>query len=162
MNWYALYVKSKTEKKVAQRLTAKGFEAFCPLKIVFNQWSDRKVRIEQPFFSSYVFVRFSLKDRLTILETPGVVNLVFWLKEAAVIKDKEMQKVISFFDDNKDKEISSEPYEIGQKAVISGGAFKDQIGIIVTEYKNKLILEMKQFQVSFSVEVDKENVRIGK
>ena len=44
--WYALYVKPRSEKKVATRLTNLGFEVCVPTQQVMRQWSDRKKKVE--------------------------------------------------------------------------------------------------------------------
>jgi len=41
-NWHALYVSSRTEKKVMQTLLSKNIEAYVPLVKTMRQWSDRK------------------------------------------------------------------------------------------------------------------------
>lgn len=40
--WYALYVRSRAEKKVSQELEHIGIEVFLPLITRVRQWSDRK------------------------------------------------------------------------------------------------------------------------
>ena len=47
-NWYVLYTKPKSEKKVAQRLTDMGIVAYCPLITKVVQWSDRKKKGTTP------------------------------------------------------------------------------------------------------------------
>ena len=46
-HWYALYVKSRSEKKVLTQLEEQGFEAFLPLVTHVKQWSDRKKKVEE-------------------------------------------------------------------------------------------------------------------
>jgi len=40
--WYAVYVKSRQEKKVHQQLEEKELVSFLPLLETLRQWSDRK------------------------------------------------------------------------------------------------------------------------
>ncbi|MGY8913899.1 MAG: transcription termination/antitermination NusG family protein, partial [Flavobacteriales bacterium] len=56
MKWYVLYVQTKNEKKVADRLRGMDVEVYCPVIKETKQWSDRKKTIETPLFKSYVFV----------------------------------------------------------------------------------------------------------
>src|SRR5690625_3678238 len=99
-NWRVLYVNSRAEKKVAERLAAKGFEVFCPLRTTLRQWSDRKKKVRVPYFPSYVFVRYEEKDRLSVVETPGVVGLENYLHRQAVLREKEMQYVMTVSEDH--------------------------------------------------------------
>ncbi|MGH2644138.1 MAG: transcription termination/antitermination NusG family protein, partial [Chitinophagaceae bacterium] len=53
MPWYALYTKSRNEKKVAERLVQKDIEIFFPLQEEVHQWSDRRKKVKVPVFRSY-------------------------------------------------------------------------------------------------------------
>lgn len=75
-HWYAVSTRSRHERSVRDRLAAIGVEPFLPLTKTLRQWSDRKVWTEMPLFSGYCFARFSLRDSLSILQTPGVVRIV--------------------------------------------------------------------------------------
>ena len=66
LQWYAVYTKPRWEKKVADLLTKKQIENYCPLNRVLRQWSDRKKVILEPLFTSYVFVRISESNQLAI------------------------------------------------------------------------------------------------
>ena len=54
--WYVLYTKPRNEKKVAQRLSEAGYTVYCPLQKVRRQWSDRTKVVEEPLFTSYLFI----------------------------------------------------------------------------------------------------------
>ena len=54
--WHALYVRSRAEKKVLAQLEDMGIQAYLPLITHVKQWSDRKKKVEEPLFKSYVFV----------------------------------------------------------------------------------------------------------
>ncbi|HEX6432075.1 MAG TPA: transcription termination/antitermination NusG family protein, partial [Niastella sp.] len=60
--WYAVYTHAKWEKKVADLLTRKNIENYCPLNKVVRQWTDRKKIIYEPLFTSYVFPRITNKE----------------------------------------------------------------------------------------------------
>ena len=74
--WYAVCTRSRHEKQVRDRLAAIGVEPLLPMARRLSQWSDRKVWITNPLFPGYCFARFSLANRLPILQTPGVVRIV--------------------------------------------------------------------------------------
>src|SRR5215211_2634080 len=91
--WYAVYTKPRWEKKVADLLTRKQIENYCPLNKVKRQWSDRKKIVMEPLFQSYVFVRVP-KNMLTMVrETSGVLNFVYWLQKPAIIRDEEIDLI---------------------------------------------------------------------
>ena len=74
--WYALRTRSRHEKVVRDRLSSSGFEPFLPLARTIRQWSDRRKSVEIPLFSGYCFARFALEARYSVLQIPGIVNIV--------------------------------------------------------------------------------------
>jgi len=74
--WYALRTNAHHEKRVRDRLAGVGIEPFLPLTRQQRQWSDRKVLTELPLFPGYCFARFSLRNRLTIMQISGVAGIV--------------------------------------------------------------------------------------
>ncbi|MGA7342218.1 MAG: transcription termination/antitermination NusG family protein [Terracidiphilus sp.] len=74
--WQVLQVNTNCEKKVAQHLAARSLEHYLPLYSERSRWSDRVVPLERPLFTGYVFVRFSLQARLSVVSTPGVLRLL--------------------------------------------------------------------------------------
>jgi len=74
--WYALYVRSHHEKVVEGALRGKGYSAFSPFYRTKRKRVDRTVEIDTPLFPGYVFCRFNANQRLPILITPGIVEIV--------------------------------------------------------------------------------------
>ena len=74
--WYALYTRSNHEKQVAAHLARNGVENYLPLYETVREWSDRRIHLHLPLFAGYLFVHTALRERLPILQTPGVVRLV--------------------------------------------------------------------------------------
>ena len=74
--WYAIYTSANREKRVHEQLERRLVESFLPLYDSVRRWKDRKVRLQLPLFPGYVFARFALRDRLQVLQVPGVARLV--------------------------------------------------------------------------------------
>ncbi len=74
--WFALSVKPRHEKSVAQALRLQLFEEFLPLYREQHAWSDRTEWVAVPLFAGYVFCRFSFADRLAVLNTRGVLRIL--------------------------------------------------------------------------------------
>lgn len=95
-NWYIVYTKSKREKKVVNLLTKRKIENFCPLnrKLVTNY---RKSKLEyEPLFNSYVFVYIDEAEVSNLRKIDGIVNIVYWKGEPAVISDEEIYAIKEF------------------------------------------------------------------
>src|SRR5690349_24405845 len=74
--WYAAYTSANHEKRVSEQLGVREVEHFLPLYASLRTWKDRRVKLELPLFPGYVFVRTALRNRLQVLQVPGVVRLV--------------------------------------------------------------------------------------
>ncbi len=84
-NWYAVYTKPRSEKKLSTRLQEKGIEAYLPLRKTLRQWSDRKKLVEVPLITSYVFVNVGQSHYHEVLNTEGAVKYIWFSGKPAVI-----------------------------------------------------------------------------
>src|SRR5581483_10060340 len=69
--WYAAYTCANHEKSVAKQLEARSVEPFLPVYEKLSRWKDRRVKVQLPLFSGYVFVRMRLEEKLRVLQVPG-------------------------------------------------------------------------------------------
>ncbi|WP_434544715.1 UpxY family transcription antiterminator [Marivirga sp.] len=160
--WFAIYTKSRMEKKVADRLTEQRIEVYCPTQTVLRQWSDRKKKVKVAVFPSYVFVKFQDDhERLKILQTPGVVNFVRHLGADAKIRPKEIEAIQNLLGEY--EEVSVEPIEKGDMVQIQHGGMKGQEGKVILEQKDKVIVYIESLGLSLKAEVSKAKVKkVGK
>ena len=129
--WLALYSRPRWEKKVAQLLTEKGLESYCPVNKVRRKWSDRVKIVEEPLFKSYVFVRVTDEDRTAVRMTPGVINFVYWNGKPALIKEKEINAIKQFLNDYENVEVKPIKLELNQRVKITKGPLMDQEGQVL-------------------------------
>ncbi|MDO1449784.1 UpxY family transcription antiterminator [Rhodocytophaga aerolata] len=134
MNWFAIYTKSKFEKKVYSLLLEQSIEAYLPLQKKLHQWSDRKKWIECPLINSYVFVRITEKDYFRVLNTPGVVCYVTFSGKAAPIRDAEIDILKRILSADVELKFSTEDLQIGEEVEIISGKLLGLQGELV-EYK---------------------------
>src|ERR1700756_4275342 len=87
--WYAAYTVSRHEKAVAQHLLQREVECFLPLYETVHRWKNGRHRVQLPLFPSYVFVRMGFRDKLRVLQVPGLVQLVSFQVSPAVLPDAE-------------------------------------------------------------------------
>ena len=158
--WYAVYTKSRCEKKVADLLTRKGIENYCPLNRVQKQWSDRKKIILAPLFTSYVFVRVSSDDQLAIRQTDGILNFVYWLSKPAVIRDEEIEVIKQFLNEHTFVRLEKVSMNINDMVRIVAGPFMELEGKVVS-FKNKSVKVMlPSLGYLMHVEIETANVKI--
>lgn len=136
--WYALYTRSRAEKKVAETLMRKQVECYCPLNQVEKRWSDRRKIVEEPLFSSYVFVRIPERMKSVVREVEGVVNFVYWLGKPAVIQAQEIELIKSFLRDHKQVTLEKVPIRQNDMVEITAGPLMHHRGRIIEVSRNKV------------------------
>jgi transcription antitermination factor NusG len=98
-DWYVIYTKPQSEKKVASFLTKKKIENFIPLVCAGAQKSWRNKIVYRPLFKSYVFVHTTEQEVAAILKnTEGAISLLYWLGKPAVINETEVNAIKEFTD----------------------------------------------------------------
>lgn len=150
MPWYALYTKSRNEKKVADQLTKKGVTVYCPLQEEVRQWSDRKKKIKMPVFRSYVFVHMNdyQEESLQVLETQGAVRFLWWQGKPGIVRDAEIESIKLFLEAYAGAPVTMAEYKPGERITIASGPLKEKEGIIVDIQNKKAILSIESLGVN--------------
>lgn len=142
--WFAIYVKSRNEKKVFKQLEDMGIESFLPLITRLKQWSDRKKKVEEPLFRSYVFLRHNLKDRkeyYKIMNIQGVVCFVTIEKKPVPIPENQITAIKEYLNDIELQDLNTDDFKEGQLVRIKSGQMRDLIGRFVqTKGKHNIII----------------------
>jgi transcription elongation factor/antiterminator RfaH len=129
-HWYALYVRSRSEKKVLMQLEEQGIEVFLPLVTRLKQWSDRKKKVEEPLFKSYVFVHSNEKEHYPVLNVYGVVKFVTFEHKPVVVPDNQIIAIKRYIDDFTEEETNLKNTDLkeGQLVRIIAGPMMGLIG----------------------------------
>ena len=138
LKWFAVYTKPRWEKKVAELLSNKQVENYCPLQKVERRWSDRKKVILEPLFKSYVFVHVPEKGHVPVLQTDGVLNFVNYLGKPAVIKDEEIAIIRQFLKDYRNIQVEKIDLNVNDQVKIISGPLMEQEGSVL-EIKHKTV-----------------------
>jgi transcription antitermination factor NusG len=152
--WYALQVRARFEQGVADHLDGKGYEWFLPLYKCRKRWSDRIKEVEAPLFPGYLFCRINLQDRLPILKTPGVIQIVGSNRTPIAVDEVEVQAIQRMVASG----IPNQPWPFlaaGDRVRIESGPLCGLEGILV-EFKgnHRLVLSVTLLQRSVAVEID--------
>jgi transcription antitermination factor NusG len=152
--WYAAYTSANHEKRVARHLESRSVECFLPVYESVRQWKDRRVRLELPLFPGYVFVRLALRDRLQVLQIPGIARLVGFDGHPAAVPNEDMEAVRACLSGKH----SIQPHRYlkqGQRVRVLRGPLAGLTGIVVRQ-KNctRFVISLDLLMRSVSVEVD--------
>ena len=153
--WYALQVKPRHERHVAQVLQTKGFEQFLPLYTARHRWSDRIKKLSLPLFPGYVFCRFHRERRLPVVSSPGIVRVVGAGKSPTPIDDDEIAALQSIVK----SELCAHPFpflQVGQVVRLSAGPLCGLQGILLARKDaHRLIVSVNLLQRSVAVQIER-------
>jgi transcription antitermination factor NusG len=163
--WFAILVKTGREKTANLLLENAGYECFLPVNRSTRRWSDRTKLVDVPLFPGYLFCRMNPHNRLTVLMTPGVIQIVGVGKTPIPVEEEEIEAIERV----QTSGLSAMPWpymEVGNVAQIVDGPLRGLTGIVVKIKSGvKLVLSVSLLQRSVAVEVERNwvgEVRPGK
>ena len=163
--WFAILARTGREKTANLLLENSGYECFLPVSKHTRRWSDRTKVIEMPLFPGYLFCRMNPHNRLRVLMTPGVMQVVGVGKTAIPVEEEEIAAIQRV----QKSGLSAMPWpymQIGNVGQILEGPLRGLTGIIVKIKSGmKLVLSVSLLQRSVAVEVERNwvgEVRAGK
>ncbi len=156
--WYAVYTKPRWEKKVAQLLTKSGIQNYCPLNKVLKQWHDRKKWVEEPLFTSYVFVCLTPAEQAQVRKTAGVLNFVYWLGKPAVIRNDEIIAIKDFLTAYKEVRLEKARIKTEDKVQIIYGPLLHQQGTVIEVHQKTVKVLLPALGYAMVAQVDKNHV----
>jgi transcription antitermination factor NusG len=152
--WFALQVRTSREKTANLLLENAGYECYLPLSKYLRRWSDRMKEVEVPLFSGYLFCRMNPHDRLPVLMTPGVIQIVGVGKTLIPVSEEEIAAIQRVGKSG----LSTMPWpylEVGHAVRIEEGPLQGLTGIVVKIKSGmKLVLSVNLLQRSVAVEID--------
>jgi transcription antitermination factor NusG len=158
-NWYALYTKSRAEKKVYEQLIALDIKAYLPLRRVLRQWSDRKKWVEVPVISSYIFVNITAKDYNRVFDANGVVAYVSHKGKAVSIPEHEIEIMRRTIDNKIEFDIKQGNIKKGQEITVTSGPLKGIKGIVNDVRGNKK-LYLNISNIGYTLVINMEDVEV--
>jgi transcription antitermination factor NusG len=158
-DWYAAYTSSNHERRIAKHLVAQAVEYFLPQYNSVRRWKDRRVSLQIPLFPNYIFVRIALRDRLRVLQIPGVVNIVGVNGCPSVIGAEEIRALRKGLALG----IRAEPYPYltaGRHVRVVGGPLAGVEGVLL-ERKNRtrVVISLGAIRRSVAVEIGVKDIR---
>ncbi len=162
-HWYALYTKSRHEKRLSGFFAERGVEAYLPLVRKMKRWKDRKSEVDFPLFPGYVFIRGELEagdayeTRMRILSAPGAVKFVGDEgpgRPPLFVPDQEILNIRTVLE----RKMKVDPYQyavaIGQTVKIRKGPLAGVEGVVMERRGVfRLILHVKLIQQAVAVEI---------
>jgi transcription antitermination factor NusG len=157
-SWYAAYTYANHEKKAAAEISRRGMESFLPVYRTMRRWSDRRVELELPLFPSYVFVRMEMRDRLNLLQVPGVAWLVGFGGTPAALPGEDIEGLRTRLRG----QLRADPHPFltaGRRVCVKCGPLAGLQGILVRRKgKFRLVVSIELIKRAMAVDVDAADV----
>ena len=133
-HWYAVYTKPRAEKKAALALTELGIEHYLPLQTSIKQWSDRKKKVEEPLFKSYLFVYINLElSQQQVTAVPSIVKFVKIGQTYTTIRLSIIDAIKTSLMHFSEMEITNEHINTNTKVSVIAGPLKGYKGTTITK-----------------------------
>lgn len=157
--WHAVYTYPRQEKVVTRNLEQRNTEYFLPLYRSIRRWKDRNKELELVLFPGYVFVHMRREDRSRVIQTPGVVRMVTFNNQPAILPDAEIEALRHGLEEG----IYAEPHpylKVGRKARVLRGPLAGLEGILLRK-KDRLrfVISLDVLMRSVAVELDAADLR---
>jgi transcription antitermination factor NusG len=158
LNWYAVYTWAHHEKRVAEQMRQRQLRGFLPVYRSIRRWKDRRKEIELALFPSYVFVHLALKDRVRVLEIPGVVHLVSARGKPTRLPDHEIES----FQRGLEGCVRMEPHpylQAGRRVRVRSGPMTGLEGLLLRRKDGlRLVVCVEILMRAVAVEIDEADV----
>lgn len=159
-DWYALRVKPRHEKRVAEVLRSLGYEEFLPLYQARRRWSDRYKTVSLPLFSCYTFCRLGSGAPTLAVRIPGVAGIVGVGKMPKPIENSEIEAIRSIVRSGLPAAPWPQPREGGRVRVV-GGPLRGLEGVLRSvKGADRLVVAISLLQRSVAVEIKREWVMV--
>jgi transcription antitermination factor NusG len=159
MPWYVLQTKPRNEKKLTTRLENKGIRVYCPLREEIRQWSDRRKKVAEPVFRSYIFVFLDnyKEDNVKVLMTNGAVRFLWWVGKPGVVREEEIRAIQDFLNNYKNADITVD-FRPGENVEVMEGPLKENKGELIQVKGNIATIHIKALGFSMKAKIPVQSI----
>jgi len=152
--WFATYTRSRHEKTVAEHLSLRSVEFFLPIYETLRKWKNGRFKVQLPLFPGYVFVRIPLKERIRVLQVPGVVRLVSFKGVPVALPQTDIEAIRNALRTG----IEAEPHpylKVGSRVRIKSGPLEGLQGILLRKKgKPRVVVSVDLIMRSVAIDID--------
>ncbi len=156
--WWVAHTKSRNEKALAWQMHNKSISYFLPMHWKVSKKRGRTFRSLLPLFAGYVFFCGEENDRLEVLKTNRVANIINVNDQQGFIADLcPIERLI-----RQGADLRPHKYiKTGQKCRVIAGALMGAEGIVSRSTgRTRLVLQIDMLGQATSVEVDTDYVEV--
>jgi len=158
MSWHVLYVKPRTEKKMARHSERLGLSYYLPLKRETKIYQRRRVTVDKPVFPGYFFACYDRDGRLGLLKSNNIVRDLTPPNERQLLHElAQVRKALKV-----DPTLGAvAALKRGRRVRITGGPFMGVEGLVHgLKNTNTVRLNVDMIGQAIAVEVDKDYLEV--
>lgn len=153
--WYAVYTKSRAEKKVVEALDKKGIRSYLPIRTIERKWKDRRKKIDVPIIASYVFVYMDIDtQKVELYNITGFVSYVSENRQPKPIPESEIDMMRKAVDSTWTLEVNNNTFVKGQRVKLRREPLKGLEGIVTDVSSKKVHLVLPAIGVTLVVDLE--------
>jgi transcription antitermination factor NusG len=161
-SWCAVRTRYQHEGSVDTLLNIKGFETFLPVYTKIHRWKDRRKPVSRALFPGYLFVANAHDDKLRVVETPGVCDVVSVAGIPAIIPGHEIAAIRMAVGNP----LAVEPHDYlrdGDRVRVTRGPLEGLEGILVRKKGSlRLVVSLELLGRAAAVEIDGSCIQVVK
>ncbi|MEO8415512.1 MAG: UpxY family transcription antiterminator [Ginsengibacter sp.] len=157
-NWYLIYIKQNTEKKIVALLKKNQIESFCPVNCRQIKRSDTTKLTYEPLFNSYLFANLKESDFSIVERIKNVLGIVHWVHKPAKIRSEEIEAIRKFTHLYRDIALEKSPVNAGGIVNTVDGPTYSINRNIVSGKRNSIKLSLPSLGFRLIAQSETENV----
>jgi len=156
--WWVVHTRSRNEKALAHDLMSKNISYFLPMSWKVRRRSRRTIRSFLPLFSGYLFFCGQEDQRVELLKTNRVANLIEVIDQQKLLD--ELVQIAQAL--RSGAPLTPHKYlKAGQKCRVITGPLIGMEGIVVkTKNAIRLVLQIDMLGQAASVEIDIDLIEV--
>ncbi|MCF7956478.1 MAG: hypothetical protein K9M75_11805 [Phycisphaerae bacterium] len=156
--WWVVHTKSRNEKALAWQMQRAGISYFLPMTKKVSKSKGRTIRSLLPLFTGYLFFCGNEDERLVVLQTNRVANLIEVTERTQFLKDLSPIETVIKQGEN----IQPHVYiKVGQRCRVVAGPLLGTEGIAEISTKGtKLVLQVDMLGQATSVEIATDMIEL--
>jgi len=150
--WWVAHTKSRNEKALAWQMQQKDISYFLPMHWKVSRKGRRTLRSLLPLFAGYVFFCGSEDDRVEVLRTNRVANIIPVPDQVGLVKDLAPIERLML----EGADLKPHKYiEAGRKCRVIAGPLMGTEGVVSrTSRQTRLVLQVEMLGQATSVEIE--------
>ncbi|MBU1297845.1 MAG: UpxY family transcription antiterminator [Bacteroidetes bacterium] len=158
--WRVFFTMSNFENKAEEYISSQNIEVFLPTIKTIQIYRGRNIKSEVPLFKNYFFAKVDERDRLSICQSPAIVNCVNFRGRLAKISEDEINSLRIVITEPERIEVETIPFKTGDQVEVISGVFKGIKGTY-TERRgaSRVVILLEEIKQAISIEVESSTLR---